>query len=516
MKVHLRQVLIILIVILSSVEIPLLKLPVLNTVALLFLVLLLAAIHWDLTDGGLISRALYYFSPSFRFRNLITVGTAALMVLLLLYFSKLVMPPYLALFYFPLILSAVRGGATLTFSLSIAGPVALALLMAASPVAPLREGLLQLGLLSLAGVVTAVLVDRMHRLNLSLGTLFESGSLIGSTLRIDHVLSQIIEIVRSELAADSCALMLTDKDGNVSVKAAHGLEKTDRQERANAGEAVSWVLAHNQSLFVADLRQDSKMTLLQAGERSFIAAPLTSQGRVVGVLTAAKKKPNGFSYHNLRFLEGLALQANLAIGNAYLYKETEESAIRDGLTGLYNYRFFSQQLASELTGTEKRSKYLSLIILDIDHFKHINDRHGHLRGDDILKGVSRLLRNRTREGDLVARYGGEEFVILLPGTKYEDALAVASQLRQLLEKAVFRGRKRDVRPIRLTVSLGLSTYPLTASGKEQLLQQADESLYEAKLYRNAVCSPFECILEGPVNKSKKRKPQMFARKKPRE
>jgi diguanylate cyclase (GGDEF)-like protein len=505
MKAHLKQVLIILFVIFSLVEIPLLKIPAINRLIVLALVLLLAAIHWDLADGGLISRAVYYFSSSFRLRNLISIGAAAAMVTLLLYFSKLMAPPYLSLFYFPLILCAVRGGATPTFSLSVAGPVVLGLLMrASSGMAPLREGVVQLGLLSLAGMVTGVLVDRMHRLNVNLGTLFESGSLIGSTLKIEAVLGQIIEVIRSELAPDFCALMLMDKEGNVSVRAAHGLEKAEKQERGNPSPAVSWMLEHNQSLFVTDLKQDSEMVLFRAGERSFIAVPLISQGKVVGVLAAGKKKQHGFSYDNLRFLEGLAVQANLAIENASLHKETEESAIRDGLTGLYNYRFFAQQLVSGLARTEKQSKPLSLIILDIDHFKQINDRHGHLRGDEILKGVSRLLRSRTREGDLVARYGGEEFVILLPETRYEDALAVADQLRQLFKKAVFRGRKRDVKPIRLTVSLGVSTYPLTASNKEQLLGQADESLYEAKLYRNAACSPFECIFESATKKRAKR------------
>lgn len=503
MRKHLRYLVIIFSVIFLLVEISLLKLPVVNRLLLFALVLLLAAIHWDLTDGGLISRTVYYFSPSFYLRNVISIAAAALIVIAFLYFSKLMEPPYLSLFYFPIILSAVRAGAALTVSLSVIGPVVLALLLRGGLTAGQRlDSVVQLGFLAGAGMVTGILVERMHRANLSLGTLFESGRLIGSSLKIDEVLGQIIEVVRSELLPDVCALMLIDKEGNLSVRAGYSLngETSGASKANNQKSAVYWVAEHNQSLYIADSKDDPHMAFSVGGERSLIAAPLVSQDRVVGVLVAGKKKPNGFAYEHLRFLEGLAAQANHAIENAYLYQETEESAIRDGLTGLYNYRFFLQQFNGEISKTHERGKHLSLIIMDIDYFKLINDKHGHLRGDEILKGVSRLLRSRTREGDLVARYGGEEFVILLPETKYEDAFRVACQLRQLLEKTVFRGRKRDVKPIRLTVSLGVATHPLSASTKEQLLQQADESLYEAKLYRNAACSPFECVFESAPKK----------------
>jgi diguanylate cyclase (GGDEF)-like protein len=165
----------------------------------------------------------------------------------------------------------------------------------------------------------------------------------------------------------------------------------------------------------------------------------------------------------------------------------KELSITDGLTQLYNHRYFHELLERVITRARRYPQPVSLLILDIDDFKKYNDAHGHLAGDELLMKVAAVLSREAREADLVARYGGEEFGIILPETGKEGASILARRLRRIIEETKFE--KEEVMPRGcLTVSIGIATYPEDAQSREELIRKADEALYEAKdLGKNRVC-----------------------------
>ena len=196
-----------------------------------------------------------------------------------------------------------------------------------------------------------------------------------------------------------------------------------------------------------------------------------------------------------RTLERLVSQrtAELEAANARL----AELALRDGLTGLYNHRYFHERLQAEIARARRHEHDVGLLFLDIDHFKQYNDAHGHPSGDELLKGVATILVKggrhedivvRVRQSDVVARYGGEEFAIILPETPLEGALVKAQRIRETIASHPFDGR--DTQPLgSITVSVGIAAYPGVAPDATALIRAADRAMYEAKQGgRNRVCT----------------------------
>ncbi len=169
-----------------------------------------------------------------------------------------------------------------------------------------------------------------------------------------------------------------------------------------------------------------------------------------------------------------------------------ELSFRDALTGLYNHRFFYHRLTEEVKRAEITGQPLALLMLDIDFFKLYNDTHGHVRGDEVLKEVARLIREQCRETDLVCRYGGEEFAVILPGTGAEAAAAVGDRIRRAVAEHPFPGRETQPGR-RLTVSLGAAVYPTDASSVGDLVDRADQALYRAKHRGRNTVQRFFCL-----------------------
>jgi diguanylate cyclase (GGDEF)-like protein len=159
--------------------------------------------------------------------------------------------------------------------------------------------------------------------------------------------------------------------------------------------------------------------------------------------------------------------------------ELQQLAITDGLTGLFNYRHFKEQLEHELSRAHRHSLHLSLIMTDIDHFKHYNDTNGHPAGDDVLRGIGSLLKSNIRNIDIAARYGGEEFALILPDASKEAAKVVADKIRRLVEIQEFEFEELQPKG-KLTISTGVSTYPEDGNDADHLVQVADKRLYLAK------------------------------------
>ncbi|MBI5050914.1 MAG: GGDEF domain-containing protein, partial [Nitrospirae bacterium] len=187
----------------------------------------------------------------------------------------------------------------------------------------------------------------------------------------------------------------------------------------------------------------------------------------------------------VHFLSIVADQAALSMTNARLHKEVEKLALTDGLTGLYNHKHFYERLSEEFQRIERFPHPLSVILMDIDHFKKINDAYGHPVGDIILSNLAGILRKTLRGIDIIARYGGEEFAAVLLNTESRRAKKIAERIRAKVEDSpFFAGEKR----LSVTLSIGVATYPHDASTKEELISRADEALYHAKdKGRNQVC-----------------------------
>lgn len=178
----------------------------------------------------------------------------------------------------------------------------------------------------------------------------------------------------------------------------------------------------------------------------------------------------------------------LAIEYALLYERARQMAITDRLTGLYNFGYFLERLKEERMRAERYHRLLSLVILDIDHFKKYNDANGHPAGNEVLKKIAAILKEEAREVDIVARYGGEEMVLILPETSRKRATELAERIRRRIMETPFD--QSDSQPLgKITVSAGVATFPVDAATEEELIARADNSLYEAKsLGRNQVAA----------------------------
>ncbi|HNQ36106.1 MAG TPA: sensor domain-containing diguanylate cyclase, partial [bacterium] len=219
---------------------------------------------------------------------------------------------------------------------------------------------------------------------------------------------------------------------------------------------------------------------------SLLVVPLRIRSTNVGLIAVLGKETNAFTGSDLEFMSTLAGQVSLIIENATLFEKTRRLSMTDGLTNLFNRRYFEEFLDQEIRKAEKDVTPLSIAMIDLDDFKKFNDRNGHLAGDEALRCIARTLRQGTKGRDIIARYGGEEFVIIFPQTLPANAFLVCENLRRAVERQPFPGE--TLQPgCNLTISIGLAAYPDDGQNSRLVLEKADARLYEAKrLGRNRV------------------------------
>jgi diguanylate cyclase (GGDEF)-like protein len=212
--------------------------------------------------------------------------------------------------------------------------------------------------------------------------------------------------------------------------------------------------------------------------KSHLTLPLTVEGEVIGCISLNSDQPNAFDVQDLQFLSVIGYQMAASLKHFQRFSSIKNIAIYDTLTNLFNRRYFEEKLEVETQKSFLGNTPLSLVMLDIDHFKKVNDTFGHTEGDRVLSGIASLLKTSIRKKDTVARYGGEEFILILPGARLEESSMIAERIRHLVEKTLFNVGQTQ---IHLTVSLGISTFPNhRAKSKEELVRMADSALYEAK------------------------------------
>ena len=275
------------------------------------------------------------------------------------------------------------------------------------------------------------------------------------------------------------------------------------QTLMQAGESIThsqFELVEKQSLPPFNWDQGEQLVKPQLPDQELsLALPLRIHDKTVGVLIVSFCEEFSLGRDNLEVLESAMAHLALALRGTWLYKQVKSRAERDGLTGLYNRRYFDDRLEHEIQRHDRYGHEFALIMLDIDHFKAINDTHGHLVGDDILRGLAELLAEELRFVDCLARYGGEEFVVILPYTSGEKAQALAERLRQLIAEQSFCEAESK---LKITASFGVTTF---VSGQQitcqELLAQVDKALYCAKDQGRdcAVLQPYMPLLAKTEN-----------------
>ena len=205
-------------------------------------------------------------------------------------------------------------------------------------------------------------------------------------------------------------------------------------------------------------------------------------------------RPHNFTDEDVSPLESVADISAGAIQNAHYFEQAQQLAYRDGLTGIYNRRYFEMQIASEIERASRYDGRMAIIMVDIDHFKRLNDEFGHLLGDEVLRQVSAVFGQQLRKVDVVCRYGGEEFAILVPQTSGGNAMEVAEKLRRRVEAFRFPGV-----PVKVTISAGVAEFPTHGRTRDELVAAADAALYVSKDSGRNRVSPASAVVARKTN-----------------
>jgi two-component system cell cycle response regulator len=310
---------------------------------------------------------------------------------------------------------------------------------------------------------------------------------LGEALRVTHVdmrkmLSVVLETALVAVEGKSGAVfLLSARRSELYVKVGRHLPQQIAEQRIPIGRGlVGWVAEHREGIRIPSAPNAPVPEDPEPIEATALAVPLESQSQLLGVLVIYGRT-NDELFHEEEFdtIMSLARQAGVGIENVLLHQEAQRLSITDGLTGIWNYRYFQMQMAQHFAAAVRFEHRLSLLVVDIDRFKDVNDRFGHQRGDATLIELARRVVMHTRlHIDTLARYGGEEFVLILPETGLEGARIVAEKIRQEVASTLF-GSEGD-EPVSVTVSIGYAAYPEHGLTPQALIDAADKAMYEAK------------------------------------
>lgn len=309
--------------------------------------------------------------------------------------------------------------------------------------------------------------------------LFEIGKLVGSNLEPGIVLSRISELVCQMVGAKACSVMLLDAERKrLLAKAAYGI-RTERVHSLSfaVGEGVAgWVVERGEPVLINDAAKDPRFVVLPGTKTviaSMLCVPLIARGERVGVVTATTDYPNAFGSDDLELMRFVSTTIALDIENMRLHRV----AVTDPLTGAYNREFLLQRLPAEIQEALDRDRTLSVALVDVDHFKAVNDHHGHGIGDVVLAEVARRLRAAIRGGDLLVRYGGEEFIAVLPRADAGRAWEVGERMRQRVCERAFDIERGIALLVRISVGIAQWRHGETM---QDLIGRADSAMYGAK------------------------------------
>jgi diguanylate cyclase (GGDEF)-like protein len=331
------------------------------------------------------------------------------------------------------------------------------------------------------------------RIRTQLELVQDIGIQLVTILKTEQLFPWIVTQICDRLHHDSCAILRAAGDALVLEAATGGYARDLVGMQIPVGQGITGRCAQRRTpVNVGDTRADAGYIPAGiAGARSEMASPILFEGALLGVLTVESVVENAFDEDDVRLLQTLSAQVAVGLNQARMFAEAERMSVTDALTGLYNYRYCYERLRSEIGRSSRYGHSLSIVMIDLDGFKQVNDRFGHLRGDEVLRDVARIVRANTRrydeatslkevDIDIASRYGGEEFIVIMPETAAVGAAVAAERIRAAIEREIAPLTGEDAAPpLRVTGSFGV-TVLLSGEGPESLIKRADDAVYRAK------------------------------------
>lgn len=470
--------------------------PHLQTTVLVIAILLTVLVHWHYGKRGIVSEILHKKNVSKRWTNFIILSLALFITLLWVCATGGIFSPLIGLFLLPIILAAVRlelfGGTMMALAVSFI--ILIALLPWRGPFLNgefISDQMGHILVFNLVGAFSGLVFRRfgirtrkLERRNTQAVALDNITRMVESAYDLETILDLVPMQIRMIFPDSSAnAIFLAKNSGNsLELRGHYGISQNsinlkriplDLQEQ-------NWSPCNGTSLLIKDSAKGTSHTLtaLMPEARSAMWIPLLCMDETIGLLGIFGIEPSKFSEEDLQTAELFASRISFPIHHARQRERLERLASTDGLTHLYNHRYFHERLSEEIDKGNRYGRPVSLIFIDIDNFKKVNDNYGHLAGDMILKQTARLIRQTIRQVDRAARYGGDEIAIICPETNPTSALFLAKRLKNAVSKEDIllpNGEK-----YRISISVGVAGIPLDGTDKQTLIRSADAALYEAK------------------------------------
>lgn len=329
--------------------------------------------------------------------------------------------------------------------------------------------------------ITEAVSENLVKLNTGLQKLNDFSQEVSGSSDLDAIFNRIIKAAHQTNPNTLVAVALFDDNGQLNIWDSSWQEEwvlkyeTHPLNRYNI--ALAPILVFREPLLCADIQKHKELVGIFEGipVRALFIFPIVVDGEVAGSLLISADHNYILPESETQILTNIATQAGVALQNLANINQVKQQADTDGLTGLYNRRYFNEKIEESVSRTKEDGGYLSLIMMDVDNFKKYNDTFGHPAGDKLLKIVAGVVSEAVREGDIVARYGGEEFVVILKNTSRETALQIGERIRISVANIPSGTLKSPI-----TISLGVGTLPDHASDRNSLLEFADQSLYYSK------------------------------------
>lgn len=347
-------------------------------------------------------------------------------------------------------------------------------------------------------------IDRFllsEKINLSsqeLNSFYDFTQKLNSTSDIEVILDHVIDTLLRLFEADFVGISLVDKDGGYSYlkRVSEGMKEHLADKEIPHGDTLVGLVSESgnhfhfdditarakyRSIFGKEIDfalgiKNIKSVLIYPFHETYQDVEYKDQN-VLGCVVIGRKTKTPFNSGEISLAKIICRESAKSMTSSLNFQKVKELAIRDGLTGLYNHRHFQEMLTYTLHHADRFSTEASLLMLDVDDLKKINDTYGHQAGDAVLSSIGSTLTESLRKIDIPARYGGDEFAVILPNTNKQGSVAVAEKIRSRLKKVTL---KSDSREVPVTFSIGIATFPQSASGKELLIEKADRALYESK------------------------------------
>lgn len=312
---------------------------------------------------------------------------------------------------------------------------------------------------------------------------------IGRNLELEEISRILVEELVNIVSCAGCAILLIERD-KIKILAERGFWRMLGEKKFSAEMlAIKYIVNTKKSICTGDIMNSPAVGWVPSGcvMSSLIGTPIIVNDEVRGIIHLDCPKKNAFDEKDLHFAEWLSKEVSVILERSFRYSQAKALSIKDGLTGCFNRRKLDEDIEAEITRAKRYERPLSLLMIDIDWFKKYNDFHGHAKGDVLLKKMVDIFTRTIRAVDKVYRYGGEEFVILLPEIDEEKAFFTARRLQKIVEQEEFEGEKESQPHNKITISIGVASFPIDVNDKDGLIKRADSAVYRAKQFgRNRV------------------------------